>query len=323
LRAKIHIPPSADRSSPLVVVLHGCTQNADSYDRGAAWSHVAEDHGFVLLFPEQQRANNANLCFNWFSPRHARRNRGEALSIVQMVEAMQARHGTDPERVFVTGLSAGGAMTAVMLAAYPDVFAGGAIIAGLPFGTANNVPQALERMRGRDSPSAEELGEIARSASSFCGPWPSLSVWQGNSDATVDPDNARAVVNQWRELHGADERPCKKDFVNGHSHHVWCDAAGREVIEEYQIRGMAHGTPLSTLGPGSREIAGPHMLEAGISSTRLIARFWGLAENEVGSKAPSPRARRLRAQMRQESRGSQREPPPAAKRSKPDRRTWL
>lgn len=258
-------------------MLHGCTQTAAAYDRGAAWSTAADDYGFVVLFPEQTRANNPNLCFNWFSPKDARRDRGETLSIVQMIEAVRKLQGTDPSRVFITGLSAGGAMAAVLLATHPEVFAGGAIIAGLPFGTANNVPQALERMRGQDMPEPKRLADLARSASGYSGPWPSLSVWHGINDITVDRKNARAIVDQWRELHGAAPAPCKADNVHGHGHYVWCDPTGREVIEEYQLRGLGHGTPLSTSEPHTGEMVGPHMLEAGISSTRSILRFWGLA----------------------------------------------
>ena len=296
LNAKIYVPASSGKRSPLIVVMHGCTQTADAYDRGAGWTKAADDCGFVLLFPEQKRANNPNLCFNWFSPRDARRDRGEALSIAQMVGAAERILDTDPSRVFVTGLSAGGAMAAVMLAAYPDVFAGGAIIAGLPFATANNVPQALERMRGQELPMAKKLGQIARSASSHAGPWPSLSVWHGTNDATVSGKNARAIVDQWRELHGVPEKPHKSEIVRGHPHHVWRDQSGRDVIEEYQVQGLGHGTPLSTREPGSEEVAGPHMLEAGISSTRRILHFWGLASGTIAEKARPARFRQAEEQ---------------------------
>ena len=269
-------------------MLHGCTQTSEAYARGVGWIKAADDHGFVVLLPEQKRANNPNLCFNWFSPRDARRGRGEALSIAQMVKAVQEMHHTDRARVFVTGLSAGGAMAAVMLATYPEIFAGGAIVAGLPFGTANNVPQALERMRGHDIPEGRRLGDLARSASSHSGPWPSLSVWHGTNDTTVSCRNAGAIVDQWRELHGALPQPCRTDVVHGHPRYVWCDTTGREVIEEYRVRGLGHGTPLSTLEPHSGEVVGPHMLEAGISSTGLILRFWGLATDDVRSTAPAP-----------------------------------
>ena len=174
LVAKTYIPESFVEGAPLVVVLHGCTQTAEGYDRGAGWWRAADEHGFALLFPEQQRANNPNLCFNWFSPDDTRRDRGEARSIREMVAEMHARFGTDPERVFVTGLSAGGAMTAVMLATYPEVFAGGGIIAGLPFGSAHSVPQAFDRMRGHGGPTAAALSDLVRSETDHPGPGPTL-----------------------------------------------------------------------------------------------------------------------------------------------------
>ena len=166
LKAWIYIPKSAPPRAPLVVVLHGCTQNAAGYDQSSGWSRLADEHGFVLLYPEQQQSNNANLCFNWFSSHDAARGRGEARSVREMVSGVQVQYGTDPERVFVTGLSAGGAMAAVMLATYPETFAGGGIIAGLPFGVARSVPEAFDRMRGHGLPRPAVLGELVRSASS-------------------------------------------------------------------------------------------------------------------------------------------------------------
>ena len=281
LGARAYIPDTFRKGSPLVVVLHGCTQTASGYNRNSGWSRAADDHGFALLFPEQQRANNPNLCFNWFSRTDTTRGRGEALSIRQMVAKMHARHGTDPERVYVTGLSAGGAMAAVMLATYPDVFAGGGIIAGLPFGTAQSIPEAFDRMRGHGGPAADDLSEIVRSASKHPGPWPTLSIWHGSSDRTVDPSNAEDLVDQWRALHGVMKRPTRTEKVGGYPRRVWCDAKGREVIEEYVITGMGHGAPLSTAEGQFDEVAGPYMLEAGISSTREICRFWGLCDERT------------------------------------------
>ncbi len=283
LQARTHLPKSIEVGAPLVVVLHGCTQTPGGYNRSAAWSEAAEEYGFALLFPEQQRANNPNLCFNWFLPEDASRGRGEALSIRQMVAAMHERHGTDPRRTFVTGLSAGGAMAAVMLATYPEVFAGGAIIAGLPYGTARTAPEAFDRMRGHAVASPEALAAIVRSASHHEGPWPRLSVWHGTIDATVDSSNARAIVDQWARLHGLPRDPSRKGTVNGFPHRIWENEAGDEVIEEYVITGMGHGAPLNQ-GEGLGETAGPFMLDVGISSTRRIASFWGIAEPQPGKK---------------------------------------
>ena len=276
LKAWIYAPERAAPAAPLVVVLHGCTQNAAGYDESSGWSRLADQHGFVLLYPEQQRSNNPNLCFNWFSPEDAARGKGEALSIREMVAAVQAQHGTDPHRVFVTGLSAGGAMAAAMLATYPDVFAGGAVVAGLPFGIARSVPEAFDRMRGHGGPPPSALSELVRDASSHSGDWPTLSIWHGSADQIVDQSNASALVEQWRALHGAPETPSRADLVRGHPRRVWRNSKGREVIEEYSITGLSHGTPLDTRGSSHGEIAAPFMLEAGISSTRLIGQFWGI-----------------------------------------------
>lgn len=140
----LYLPSILAPKTPLVVVLHGCTQNAATYDHGSGWSKLAEEKGFAVLFPEQQRANNANLCFNWFEPDDIRRDAGEALSIRQMIRHVVESHGMDPGKIFVTGLSAGGAMANVMPVTYPELFAGGAIIGGLPYGSKAQ-PTAIAR----------------------------------------------------------------------------------------------------------------------------------------------------------------------------------
>ncbi len=286
LDAKIYLPDNLPSGAPLVVVLHGCTQNAGVYDKGSGWSTLADRHGFALLFPEQSRANNSNLCFNWYAAADARRGKGEARSIARMIEHMTAEHDLDADRIFVTGLSAGGAMTAVMLATYPELFAGGAIIAGLPFATANTLPDALERMRGTGGPSRRELGKLAKAAASHDRPVPTLSVWHGTSDHIVAPANATAIVDQWRDLHGVGDSPGKVDRIDGHRRETWHDNDGRAVVERYDIDGMGHGTPLDTRGSEACGTAGPHMLEANICSTRRIAESWGLTGKVVAKTEP-------------------------------------
>src|SRR4051812_7766720 len=162
LRMFTYVPKKLSRAPALVVVLHGCTQSAAAYDLGAGWSTLAKRYGFVLLLPEQTPANNPKTCFNWFLPADTARDRGEALSIRQMIEKTIGAHGIDRTRVFVTGLSAGGAMAAAMLATYPEVFAAGAIIAGLPYGAAGNVQQAFESMFQGRTRLPQEWGDKVR-----------------------------------------------------------------------------------------------------------------------------------------------------------------
>lgn len=303
LSGRCHVPADLPKGAPLVVVLHGCTQIAAGYDAGSGWTDLADAHGFALLFPEQVRANNPNLCFNWFQPADNQRDAGEALSIRQMIAAMIDRHALSDTHIFITGLSAGGAMAMTMLASYPEVFAGGAIIAGLPFGVAATVPEAFDRMRGHGLPGEAELGRVAATASDHAGPWPILSVWHGTADHTVAPANGDAIVAQWRTLHGLGSAPDRSDQVDGQTRDVWTTADKRPVIEYYRIAGLGHGTPIAATGIDAAGVPAPYMLEAGISSTHHIARFWGLmpaaapvarAATPIGrpAAAASPRAAR-------------------------------
>jgi poly(hydroxyalkanoate) depolymerase family esterase len=291
LRARCYVPADLPPNAPLVVALHGCTQTAGDYDNGSGWSRLADQQGFAVLYPEQQRTNNPNLCFNWFAPEDIRRGSGEALSIRQMVETIVAREGLDRTRVFVTGLSAGGAMASVMLATYPEVFAGGGIIAGLAYGVATTIPEAFDRMRGLGMPSDTALRSLLRQASGNTGHWPRISVWQGTADHTVTPANAQAIVAQWQGVHGLDGATPEVTTVQGQSRRVWRDRRGRELIEEYSIAGMGHGVPLDTRGEQHYGETAPYMLETGISSTLQIARFWGIADagalvaDDVGADA--------------------------------------
>jgi poly(hydroxyalkanoate) depolymerase family esterase len=273
------VPDELQPKPALVVVLHGCGQTASGYDLGAGWSSLATRYGFALLMPEQQASNNPNGCFNWFNPNDTARDRGEACSIRQMIARMVGDAGIDPHRVFVTGLSAGGAMTSVMLATYPEVFAGGAIIAGLPFGVATNVREALSGMFRSPSHPAGELGDLVRNASNHKGRWPKLSVWHGSADRTVNPANANEIVKQWLDVHQLPSAPMSEGTVDGYPHRVWWNADGETTVESYTITNMAHGTPLGVADNDERYGAqGAFLIEAGISSSFHIASFFGLTD---------------------------------------------
>ena len=304
LRMFAYLPENLPPAPALVVVLHGCGQTAAGYDLGAGWSTMAKRYGFALLMPEQQASNNAQGCFNWFNPEDVARDSGEAASIRQMIARIAADAGIDGRRIFVTGLSAGGAMTTAMLATYPELFAGGAVIAGLPFGVASNVREALNGMYQSPSRAAVELGDLVRKASYHQGPWPKLSVWHGSADRTVNPANANEIVKQWLDVHGLPAAPMSEGVVDGYPRQIWWNADGETVVESYTITDMAHGTPLGVADNDERYGAqGAFLIEAGISSSYHIANFFGLtqrihqpiAATKAASEAPKQAARSIPA----------------------------
>ncbi|MGW7053951.1 extracellular catalytic domain type 1 short-chain-length polyhydroxyalkanoate depolymerase [Streptomyces sp. NPDC054887] len=278
LRMFRYVPDGLPAGRPLVVAMHGCTQSAAAYDAETGWTAMADRWGFALLLPQQQSSNNLNSCFNWFEAADIGRGSGEALSVKQMTDRMKADLGSDPARVHATGLSAGAAMTSVMLAAYPDVFASGAPVAGLPYACATSVAAAYTCMSPGTDLSPSAWGAKVRAAHpGYAGPWPTLSVWHGTSDTTVVPANLRETVEQWTDVHGVDTAADTTDTVAGHPHAVYRDGAGRAVVETYAITGMGHGQPVDP-GTGAEQCgtAGAYVLDVNVCAAYRIGLFWGL-----------------------------------------------
>lgn len=238
------------------------------------------------MFPEQTSANNANKCFNWFQTSDATRGQGEALSVKQMVDYAVTHYGSDPHRVYVTGLSAGGAMTAVMLATYPDVFTGGAIVAGIPYRCATDLTSGLSCQTGATSKSPAQRGDLVRAADSgYHGPWPRVAVWYGTSDSVVNTANATQSRDQWTNVWGIGQTPSATSTLpGGTTMEAYDDAGGNPVVELYKVQGIGHGTPVA---PGSAEnqcgATGAYFPQS-ICSSYYIAQFWGLS----GAAGPSP-----------------------------------
>ena len=268
------------KGAPLVVVLHGCGQTAAGYDLGAGWSQLGAARGFAVLAIEQKAVNNPGTCFNWFNPEDTRRGDGEAASIADMIAQMVQTHGLDAGRVFITGLSAGGAMTAVMLATYPELFAGGAIIAGLPFGAAANVGEALGAMRNAPLKLPHQWGDLVRAASPTTKTWPRLSIWHGGMDTTVNISNAQASAAQWADLHGLSLTDARQESLGSAVRLGW-----GEKLEVITLPALGHGTPIHAAELGA---PAPYILEAGISSTSHIAQFWGLLDAARPAAKPKP-----------------------------------
>jgi poly(hydroxyalkanoate) depolymerase family esterase len=280
LRMFVYAPPKKlPPGAPLIVVLHGCGQDAGLFARNSGWIALAQRIGAALLLPEQTVKNSSGRCFNWYQPSDIRRGQGEAKSIRQMVRAAILRFNCDPRRVYVVGLSAGGAMTAALLAAYPNVFAAGAVVAGMQVGVAYNGASALLRMRRADPFSSRlSLAEaVRRAAPKTVRPrvWPRLSIWQGGRDQLVDPRNAEALAAQWTQLQGFHADPTSEsEPMKGVRRRVW-STPKRAAVEFWTIADMGHGFPIESSAFGGGR-SGFGVINAGLPAARHIARFWGI-----------------------------------------------
>ena len=279
LRMHAYLPALA-AGRPLVVLLHGCGQDAGAFAHDSGWTDCADRLGFPLILPQQTEANNAGRCFQWFQPGDTARDAGEAGSIAEMIRAGISRFDSDPRRIFVVGLSAGGAMAAALLAAYPDLFAAGASVAGLPVGAAHSGRAAVLRMAsaGR-SRTPEALAAQVRAAAprGFAGPWPRLSVWQGQGDMTVAPDNGALLASQWCALHHLTEPAVAEQPGGGIIHQVWRDRR-QSAVELWSLRHLPHAYPV-----GSRvAVPGRFMAQTPVDATAEIARFFGLEQDRDG-----------------------------------------
>lgn len=187
---KLYVPPGAQgRPLPLLVMLHGCTQDPDDFAAGTGMNALADVHGFHVLYPAQAADANPSRCWNWFKHNHQGRDRGEAALIAAMTRAVVHAQGADADRVYVAGLSAGGAMASLVAAAHPDVYAAVGVHSGLAPGAARSLPEAMAAMRG-----AEGGPLPARPASATLPlPLPTI-VFHGDQDPTVHPHNGELVI---------------------------------------------------------------------------------------------------------------------------------
>jgi feruloyl esterase len=270
-----YVPAALPAGPAVVVALHGCTQTASAYYQNSGWRKYSDRHGFVVVFPEQRTINNSNRCFNWFQLGDIRRGQGEALSIKQMVDRTVTAYGADRSRVYVTGLSAGGGMTAVMLATYPDVFAGGSVVAGLPYGCAVDMISAFTCMNpGVDRTPAQWAQAVRDAYPGYAGRFPRVAVWHGTADYTVVPRNATELRDQWVGVHGLSTTPTSTGSLPGPTSR---ETYGSGQVEVYRVQGMGHGTPVD---PGTATeqcgATAAYFLDF-ICSTYYTARFWGLA----------------------------------------------
>ncbi len=264
--------PAVTPGRPLIVLLHGCGQDAALFARDSGWMDAAGRLGFTLIMPEQSSKNNAHRCFQWFNPGDTARGMGEAGSIASMVKAAISRFDGDPTRVFIVGLSAGAAMAVAMLAAYPDMFAAGASVAGLPVGSAQTGLQAIKAMASPDMrKGAGAWVNAVRSAAParFAGAWPRLSVWHGMADATVAVANSELLLDQWLGIRNMSRDAITERSESGAVHRV----ARGNVAELWLLPDFPHAYPVA--GPPGKPVR--FVAPAPADATQSIAAFFGIA----------------------------------------------
>jgi poly(hydroxyalkanoate) depolymerase family esterase len=240
--------PSAYRGQPLplIVMLHGCTQTPDDFAIGTRMNILAEDRGCFVVYPAQSRKANISRCWNWFKASDQGRDRGEPAIIAGLVRELLLTYGLDQKRVYVAGLSAGGAMGVILGRMYPDIFAAVGVHSGLPYGVAHDLPSAFAAMHGPDT--ADPRGERLESAEAGRSSVPAI-VFHGDRDITVHPSNGEQVATETaavnvdessRESPAVETRTGEARGGYAYTCMLFKDNNERIVVEHWLVHGAAH-----------------------------------------------------------------------------------
>lgn len=256
---RLYIPGTAGaQAMPLLVMLHGCTQSPDDFAAGTRMNILAEEQGFLVAYPCQTSSANAQKCWNWFNPENQRRDGGEPALIAGITRDIMREYAVDEARVFIAGLSAGGAAAAIMGSAYPELYVAVGVHSGLACGAAHDLPSAFAAMRGGRAASPRKRGTAV----------PTIT-FHGDKDGTVHPVNAEQVIAQSAGPGGLRSESSAGRVPGGHAYRrtVHSTASGRAVLEQWLVHGAGHAW-----SGGSAE--GSYTDARGPDASREMLRFF-------------------------------------------------
>ncbi|WDW09453.1 PHB depolymerase family esterase [Priestia aryabhattai] len=292
---KLYVPSSYQGGAalPLVVMLHGCTQDPDQFAAGTQMNALAETEKFFVLYPEQPSSANSNKCWNWFDTAHQSRGSGEPALIAGMVNQIKSSYSIDADQVFVGGLSAGAAMSVIMGATYPDIFAAISVGAGLEYKAATSVTGAYTAMSS-GGPNPIQQGDLAYSAMGEHKRVVPVILFHGTADYTVAPINAHQILSQWAQTNdrasdGLDNNniddtadqtlPGTVSGGRSYTQYIYKDTAGKTVMEKYMIEGMGHAWSGGSTSGSYTDSKGPN-------ATKLSWNFF--KNHPKNGDAPNP-----------------------------------
>ena len=277
IEASYFIPKTSEQqntSLPLVVLLHGCAQKAEELAQQSGLLGLAKQHKFALLLPQQALTNNIKRCFNWYSPDDYTLDKGETLSIKNMITSFKQQIFS--KNVYIIGLSAGGAMTSSILVNYPELFTAGAVVAGIPFPCADGLIKGISCMRNGPSQTSTELATLIQSTkdqSSKSIIWPKISVWTGVEDGIVNPLNSTMLAEQWVQLSGI-ESPPKRSENLGYKVTQW-QHDNDVSVELVEVLERGHGIMVNPKEKNGGEVA-DYVLSSPVSTAKHVIGFWNL-----------------------------------------------
>lgn len=280
LEMYVYKPINNDKEVPLVIVLHGCVQTANEIAEQSGWNTLAESNNFMVIYPQQKVENNLNKCFNWYNEIDISREGGESETILEMIQYAIKNYDIDSSKIFVTGISAGGAMTNVLMANYPNLFDSGAVLSGIPFKAANDLATAYAAMQGKTEKTNEDwVADISSNNLNFKGKYPRVAIFHGTDDPFVNVRNSEIIEVQWKGVHKIDTQPIIVQNFNGNS-----DVAKTKffknncpVIVKYEINNLGHALAVD---PGLEKQQGGNVarfaVDKNFHSTYWAANFFGL-----------------------------------------------